>query len=125
MRQAACELNMRRYRLLFWLVLAIVTALALLPLAKPVVPLLGDKMKHALAFFTLALLAQRGWRGVLRFPALAAWLMLYGLCIECAQYFIPNRCFSGRDLVADAAGLALCGAFSYLPVLLSRHSDPD
>ena len=96
-----------RYRLVFWLALSIVTLLALLPLAKPVVPLLSDKMKHALAFFTLAVLALRGWRGLSLFPALAAYLMLYGLFIECAQYFIPHRYFSGLDLVADAVGIAL------------------
>jgi len=113
-----------RYRLVFWLALSIVTLLALLPLAKPVVPLLTDKAKHVLAFWVLATLALRAWPGLRLFPVLAASLMLYGLLIETAQYFIPYRTFSGWDLVADAAGLALCGAFSYLRVLLSRHSDP-
>jgi len=113
-----------RYRLVFWLALSIVTLLALLPLAKPVVPLLSDKAKHVLAFFTLAALALRAWPGQRLFPVLAASLMLYGLLIETVQYFIPYRTFSGWDLLADAAGVGLCGLFSYLRVLGSRHSDP-
>jgi VanZ family protein len=65
-----------------------------------------DKLQHAAAFIALWAL---GWRAGLRQPVwlLAAGLLVFGVTIEIAQSFTPNRQPSLGDVVADAAGIAL------------------
>lgn len=91
------------------LALAAITVLALIP--APEVPASSgwDKLDHWGAFFTLAALADRAagphlfWRRAL--PLLFA----YGIAIEVAQYFTPDRQADLLDVVADTVGLLIYG----------------
>lgn len=65
----------------------------------------ADKLRHALAFITLWALGRRaglrpGW-------ALALGLLGFGVGIEIAQSFTPDRVASAADVLADLAGIAL------------------
>lgn len=65
----------------------------------------ADKMRHALAFITLWALGRRaglrpGW-------ALALGLLGFGVGIEIAQSFTPDREASSLDVLADVAGIGL------------------
>jgi len=75
----------------------------------------NDKIEHAFAFFTLALLADFSWpkSGFNLRKSLS--LLGYGLAIEITQYFLPPRDCSLFDLGADAVGL--CVYWMALPVL--------
>lgn len=65
----------------------------------------ADKLRHAFAFVTLWALGRRaglrpGW-------ALALGLLGFGIGIEMAQSFTPDREASSADVLADVAGIAL------------------
>ena len=71
----------------------------------PVVKDINDKINHAFAFYTLALLVDFSWpRTPFRAPKFCP-LLAYGLVIEVVQYFLAYRTFSVLDLGADAVGL--------------------
>lgn len=96
---------------LFLLALAVISALALVPIEAP--PVVGtDWLSHIAAFALLSALAPwafpgaRPWKGIL--PALLA----YGLFIEVAQHFLPFRTFALADLLADLAGIVAGLAFA-------------
>ena len=67
----------------------------------------NDKIIHIFVFFVFALLMDLAtdrrpfwlWKGL---P-----LLIYGILIEVAQYFTPEREFSYMDMVADFAGILL------------------
>ena len=67
----------------------------------------NDKIIHIVVFFVFALLMDLAtdrrpfwlWKGL---P-----LLIYGILIEVAQYFTPEREFSYMDMVADFAGILL------------------
>ena len=96
------------------LVLAIaiigILVLALIPNVEVPVSTSWDKLDHVLAFFTLALLSEYAfpqctfWRGVI------LGLVLYGVGIEIAQSFTPDRQSSLLDVLADGVGILLYGA---------------
>jgi VanZ family protein len=92
-------------RTAFWLLLALITLLALVPKPPEALSLGWDKLNHLGAFFALGLLARLAW------PA-QAWrrwflgLMAYGLLLELAQGMVPGRAAEAADLLTDAAGLA-------------------
>ena len=67
----------------------------------------NDKIEHAFAFFTLALLADFSWPESRFGPRKFLSLLGYGLAIEITQYFLPTRTCSLFDLGADAVGLSL------------------
>ena len=75
----------------------------------------NDKINHIFAFFTLALLLDLSFPN---YPALAVGkisaLIIYGLLIECIQYFLPYRSFSTLDLLADTSACLLYGLSSQL-----------
>lgn len=65
----------------------------------------ADKLRHAFAFLTLWALGRRagfhpGW-------ALALGLLGFGVGIEIAQSFTPDREASTADVLADLTGIAL------------------
>ncbi len=96
----------RRYRVhIFWAVLIIVYALAIMPSAQAPSLGAGDKVNHIAAFFTLTILGRAAYRGT---PAwrLATGLSLFGIAIELTQA-IPflNRDASFWDWVADSAAI--------------------
>ncbi|MEN8166202.1 MAG: VanZ family protein [Pseudomonadota bacterium] len=95
------------YRIALVVTMLAISYLATSQLDHPLIPDTNDKLLHAAAFLVLALLAD------FAFPRLPwnwrkfSLLLAYGLLLEIAQYFIPNRCFSLADLSADALGLLL------------------
>ncbi len=73
----------------------------------PVVEHISDKIEHAFAFLTLAMLADFSWPESGFGSRKILVLLGYGLAIEIVQYFLPYRTFSLLDLTADAVGLFL------------------
>ncbi|MBS0475053.1 MAG: VanZ family protein [Proteobacteria bacterium] len=96
----------RILRPLFWFCAALALTMALLP-SPPSLPIdrFGDKTEHMLAFATLALLADLGWR---RKPTLliAVGLSAFGALIEFLQA-IPavHRDADPLDWLADTAAI--------------------
>jgi VanZ family protein len=64
----------------------------------------ADKLRHALAFIALWALGRRA--GLRPSWALALGLVAFGVCIEVAQSFTPDREASAADVMADALGIA-------------------
>jgi VanZ family protein len=67
----------------------------------------ADKLRHALAFITLWMLGVRARFGRGRGLSLAAGLLLFGVGIEVAQSFTPDRDASAFDVMADTLGIGL------------------
>ena len=97
-------------RLVLALALIAITVLALVP--GPAVPVTTawDKLDHGLAFFTLALLAEQAFPGWPFWRGLALGLVAYGVGLEIAQGFTPDREASLLDVLADGIGIAIYGA---------------
>lgn len=92
-------------KLLTLIALIVVSYLAIQPSLIPMVDQANDKVKHVLAFATLAGGLSLFWG--FRWWCVAAGLLLYGIGIEVAQSFIPGRFASVWDVVADCVGIAL------------------
>lgn len=94
-------------RLVLVLALLMITSMALTPTPGEVQQSVNDKLGHALAFLLLAFLVHTSWPriqfGWRQFSALLG----YGVALEVAQHFIPNRYFSLLDMLADLAGILL------------------
>ncbi|SMF77618.1 hypothetical protein SAMN06265365_13840 [Tistlia consotensis] len=97
----------RALQLGFWLALAAVTLLALMPQPPQVVPLDSDKAQHALAFAVLSLGLAFAYRR-LSFPWMLLALAAYGGAIELAQ-LIPalHRDSDLMDWLTDLAAIAV------------------
>jgi len=95
----------RLAQLLFCAACAVVMVMAVAELAHKTTFPFADKLQHALVFFVLSALAEAAWPRALR-RAMAG-VLLYGLLIECVQWFLPWREFSLLDWFADAVGVAL------------------
>jgi VanZ family protein len=105
--------EMPTLRTLWWslggALLALITALSLLPIRGPDLDLPNsDKLNHAIAYLVLMLYfgqlvgAQRRSRATV-----AAALIGYGIAIELLQALLPLRVAELADLAANAAGIAL------------------
>lgn len=92
----------------FWVLLAAVTVMSLVPASVPLPSTGWDKANHALAFAVLGVLGMRCWPAR-RLPLLLA-LLAYGGCIEVAQSFTETRMGEWLDLAADAVGLGVAWA---------------
>jgi VanZ family protein len=99
--------------LLFGLLLASVTVLALLPKPPAAAGLGWDKLNHVLAFVALGQSARWAWPTA-RWGGWGSALLGYGLLLELAQGWMPPREADALDLLADALGLLLV-------VLLNRR----
>ncbi|MCB1824427.1 MAG: VanZ family protein [Candidatus Competibacteraceae bacterium] len=88
--------------------------LALMPMTAVPVTTAWDKLDHALAFFTLALLAEQAFPGWPFWRGLTLGLLAYGVGIEIAQGFTPDREASLLDMAADGIGIAIYGAVRQL-----------
>ena len=118
----------RLWAWLFWLCLASVTALALLPDPDGELPgVHWDKGNHLIAFGTLAFLARLAYPGQPAgrlFLALCAW----GGVIELLQTLTPYRLGEWRDLLADAIGALLVflpWQKRLLPTMTAVHEDQE
>ena len=89
---------------LFWLCLATVLVLALMPIA-PRTGIGWDKANHALAFAVLLGLGRWSYPG--RIVPLLVALLAFGTLIEVLQSLTSYRTAEWADLLADAVGLGL------------------
>ena len=98
----------RHWRLLLLCLLAGLSWFAFMPSAPQAgLPHL-DKLRHLLAFASLALVAALGWLpGPGTNIRIVGGLMLYGLFIELMQTQLPTRTGSIGDWLADATGIGL------------------
>ncbi len=97
--------NTAAARLLFGLALLIITSMVLTPSPGIIQQSFNDKLGHILAFLVLAFLSHAS-RPELKFGRQQVMpLVSYGIAIEIAQHFIPNRHFSLWDIAADCAGI--------------------
>jgi VanZ family protein len=110
-------LDVRLARVGLFIATIAITTLALMPGKDVPFTTLWDKLDHWIAFFTLSFLANhafphRGfWRAIL--PVLVA----YGIGIEIAQSFTPDRDADPMDVVADSVGIFVYGALLQLRLL--------
>jgi len=101
---ARMSVTRRLARLAFPVALLGVSVLAFIDPGDQPLPGIDDSLQHAVAFFSLAVLALLGWpHRTLR--SIACGLLLYGLWIEAVQWFLPWRECSLLDWLADGAGL--------------------
>ena len=99
------KIDRRLWKLFFWCLWFSATVLMLLPSNELPQVDMSDKTQHCLAFFALMALAWLGYRQQRTTFQLAMLLVLYGIAIECLQFFIPSRSFSVLDMVADSLGV--------------------
>lgn len=105
------------YRFPLFVAMTAIFFLATTPLRIPVADSIHDKIKHAAAFFVLALLMDHSFpERAFRSKTLA--LISYGLAIEVTQSFLPYRSCSLFDLGADTLGLTFYGLL--IPWLAER-----
>lgn len=97
--------------LLFGLLLASVTVLALLPKAPAAATFGWDKLNHLAAFIALGASARWAWPQA-RWRSWWAGLLAYGVLLELAQGLTPTRQGEALDVLADAAGLLVVFALS-------------
>lgn len=97
------NIDLRWWIAAFWLTWCTATVLMLLPADNLPQVNIWDKAEHSGTFFILMVLAWLGYRRPLQ--RLAILLIVYGIAIECIQFFIPSRSFSVLDMVADATGV--------------------
>jgi len=83
----------------------------------PVIDDTNDKVKHILAFYVLAFLADHSVPKVRFNLSKGLTILGYGLLIEVIQYFLPYREFSLFDLAADGVGIA---AYAFSQAVLGR-----
>jgi len=106
-------------RLLLALGVALVSYLSVIEVPRqPSLPFI-DKIEHAAAFFSLGACAYFAFQDSVRAATLG--LLLYGLGIECVQWWLPWREFSLLDWVADGLGVLLwLGCVRVWFILVSR-----
>lgn len=88
----------------FWLCMAAVLALCLMPPAQHLPSTGWDKANHALAFAVLAVLGLAAYCG--RTARVLLGLLAFGGAIEVLQSLTGYRTAEWLDLLADAAGIA-------------------
>ena len=105
------------FAVLFVLAIVVISILALLPQDQAPQLHWSDKLNHLFAFMVLAFLLRMGFR-ISYFQSLAL-LIGYGMLIEVAQYFTPDRSAEWADVGADAMGSFLgLKLYKYLRRLL-------
>jgi VanZ family protein len=90
----------------FWIPLAICTWLALTPSPPDALSRFSDVLLHAFAFTYLTFALGLAWPR-LRLRWVAGWMFVFGLGIEVAQGFEAARVASLKDVLVDAAGIAV------------------
>ncbi len=92
----------RLFAVLFVVAIIVISILALLPQEQAPQLQWSDKLNHMFAFMVLAFLLRMGFR-ISYFQSLAL-LIGYGMLIEVAQYFTPDRSAEWADVGADTIG---------------------
>lgn len=107
-------LTRREGRAAAFVVAVVVGVIAMIPGDSGPPTLIGwDKLDHAAAFASIALLARCGWPGVSRW-IIAGLALAFGLAIELAQATAAlGRVASVSDLAADGVGVAIGFALAW------------
>ncbi|MYE22993.1 MAG: VanZ family protein [Gammaproteobacteria bacterium] len=112
------------WRLAFWIPLVISIAVAWTPNPAGLVASMAGSVAHIaaagyLAFaLSLAHFRQGPW------PAVAAWMMVWGVTIELVQLFVDGRGAQIADLASDALGIAIgCTGYALWQRLTHRARD--
>jgi VanZ family protein len=112
-------LDIRFARLGLAVAVIAITVLALMPAQELPVGSGWDKLDHWSAFFALSFLSNHA------FPRRPFWqiaisLLAYGIGIEIAQSFTPDRNADAMDVVADAIGILIYGLIIFIYSMLSK-----
>jgi VanZ family protein len=95
------------FRILFWLLLAIILAISLMPTGDAPTVFANDKLNHGLAFFTLSLMARLLWNRT-HAAVLFVLLMALGGGIELLQLAMGfGRDADWMDFAADVVAIVL------------------
>lgn len=94
------------FQISFFISLVAIEYLATTTISIPIVENSWDKLNHFIAFITLYIFMSLGFKKLLIYRKISL-LMFFAIQIEIVQSFIPSRCFSLLDIVADAIGLLL------------------
>jgi VanZ family protein len=110
-------ISRQQARVLFWLALAAVVLLSLIPLTRATPFGYQDKMQHGLAYAALYFLSARAYA-----PPYPLWLLgvafvLFGIAIEIAQSLTGHRQTDIWDMLANTSGVVLVGALLSLPMM--------
>lgn len=95
------------WKLAFWVGVAAVCALSLLPLAEPPERESGSALRHGAAYFTLMAVGYGAYRDPRSELRLIGSLIGLGLALEATQAMIPERFMSALDAIANTAGIGL------------------
>ncbi len=95
----------RLARLGFFVAAIAILILALMPAKEVPITTSWDKLDHWVAFFTLSGLAEHAWPKRRFWLRIAPCLVGFGIFIEFAQYFTPDRDADAMDVVADSIGI--------------------
>lgn len=110
----------RYARPLYFVLVAIILVIAIVPQAQAPLGTPSDKVNHIIAFFTLAFLAKLLWPEK-RIWVKALWLAAFGALIEVLQGVMAvGRNADWLDFVADVVA-ALAGLFAARAVLAFRR----
>ena len=112
-------------RLAFWIPLAISIAVAWTPNPAGLVASMAGSIAHiaAAAYLTFALSLAHYRHGP--WPAVTAWIMVWGVTIELVQLFVDGRGAQLTDLAADALGIIIgCSMYALWQRLVNpaRHT---
>lgn len=94
-------------KIAFFCTLIIISTLAFLPdySGLPSIASFSDKLNHAAAFTVLLLLYRFAFIHTMQ--RILVSLLFYALFIETVQSFLPTRCASIEDIIADSVGIYL------------------
>ena len=110
-RTLGAALNATRpWQVLLVVLIGVVSYLAVTPTPPHTADLGWDKLNHMAAFTALTFTGCLGFPGTRRLLwGVLPGMLVLGVLIEVAQYFVPGRSCEWLDLGADAVGIA-CGA---------------
>jgi len=100
------RISARAWRILLGASLVVIMGIAVREQPLPLIDEVNDKIRHAAAFFALAMMADYSFPASRFGLAKVLGVLGYGVLIEVVQYFLPYRDASAFDVVADAAGIA-------------------
>lgn len=110
----------------FWLFLLYCTYLSLTPSPNEMlIETFSDKFLHGIGYLLLILSCNLAHH-THKYLGLKIFILLgYSALIETIQHFIPNRGFSGGDLLANLAGLLIGAILIHSCRLTNRQSTQD
>jgi VanZ family protein len=117
-------LNKSTYKRLFFGFIAFLLLSPVLPeihLPGPLHILTHDKFQHVAAFFILSLLLNRASDTFERRSRNIVALFIFGILVEVAQSFMPNRGADIYDALADLAGIVLFQALLSLYLYRKKY----